>query len=407
MKKTFRFSEFPLLLLAIILTGITSCQKEDQDLPQPSIYKHLLSYTKVDSLTADQIKESLTKLKPKDDIPTDDMKYGVDYYKVTYKSSYVKNQELVESGLVIIPREKKEMTPVVYNHYTIYPKEKELDTPSFFDNSKLDYETVQKTPFEEVRLFGLPFASLGHLVVMADYSGYGESKQVEHLYVCNEALAKDSYNLLEAAYELAETLNLQVEKKVSLMGWSEGGAVSMFLQKLMEKNNDTVVANYCVAGAYAPEVFIDILKDVDVDAKNINYDIISWGALAHLIYNNIPVNTAFNDGITGVESLIAVCEKTPTLRAIFNDETRKNGYDNIAKLSAESNSAAGWVPKSNLYLFHAQSDEVVPFVLSQIAMGEFVKSGTPKERITTYFPKDGDHRSTVSEMLKTAIKNLK
>ncbi|MGL5979280.1 MAG: alpha/beta hydrolase family protein [Phocaeicola sp.] len=401
MKQTTRILVLPLFLLAITVLG-TSCLKKEKGNPAE---KYLLTYTKVGSLTAEEVKSSFKELNQ--EVSTDEMKYGVDYYRVTFKSSYIENQELIESGLVIIPKKEGEISTVVYNHYTIFPYQVEEFIPSYFDYSKLKNKSSEERPFEEVRLFGLPFASLGKLVVMPDYSGYGESKQVEHLYAYSKALAKDSYNLLQAAYELTDLLNLQVKREVSIMGWSEGGAVSMFLQQMLEINNDKVMANYCIAGVYVPELFIELAKNIPEDYEYPRFDIMSWGALSHTIYNNIPVSTFFNEGITGAKSLIESCHKTPTLKAIFNDETRENGYAQIAELSIANNSASDWIPQAEIHLFHAEEDDWVPFIQSKAAIAEFEKSGVPEGVIIPHFYPGGDHSSTVSAMLETAIGKLK
>ncbi|MGL5979570.1 MAG: hypothetical protein ACRCZY_01585 [Phocaeicola sp.] len=302
------------LLLLFVAITVSNCKTESNSDPNILPNGCLLSYSKTGTMSASEIKSTFSEIFPK--VDTTEMINDIDYYKITYKSIR-QGKSTVLSGLVLVPNHGTvELKQVQYHHGTLSPiptgthyGEDPTDAPSLFDYAKPIIEEDQY----EVRAFGLSFASSGYFVSMPDYSGYGESSDKIHPYICTPTLAHESYEMILAARELAEKLGVSLSSDISLCGWSEGAATSLYTQKIIEeKKVFTVKVNSCLAGPYVPYNYINYVKLIPEDEVNATSFMLGWAILAHCFDQDIPLDNFFNSTITDFESFIEVC-KEPTL----------------------------------------------------------------------------------------------
>ena len=407
--KTMKTEKLLLLLLAVVMV-FESCEKEENNPHDRHQNKYLVSYKEVGTISANEAKETFSKLLP--EVSTENMVNAVKYYTIVYKSTYMK-KEVELSGLVLIPTNSTgELKQIQYHHGTLLPIPKEeddgenyTDAPSLFDFNK----NIEEDMFYETRLFGLSFASSGYFVSMPDYAGYGTSyNKLMHFYVCTPPLAQESNDMLMAARELSKELNLNLTNNISLCGWSEGAAVSLYTQKIIEKESQlTVSTNSCLAGPYVPSEYISVVQYIPEDEENPMTFLIAWGTLAHCINQDSPPTTFFNSSIKDFTSFLVSYNQDPTLKGLFNEKTRANKYEDMVKIGISSNAATGWIPKGKVHLFHGIKDEVVPYTQSQSAVKEFEKSSIPKDVVTLLTYPEGDHENIVGEFITETIKLLK
>jgi hypothetical protein len=161
------------------------------------------------------------------------VRYGVDIYKILYKTPN-ENGELVKaSGLFFIPQNFKGSMPVIsYQHGTIIKK---TDAPS---NLKGEY------------IIGLGLACDGYAVSMPDYLGLGEGEG-RHLYLHAETEASASIDMLRAGKQYAREHNIALNDMLFLAGYSQGGHATMAMHKMIqEKYTDefTVTASAPMSG---------------------------------------------------------------------------------------------------------------------------------------------------------------
>ena len=102
-------------------------------------------------------------------------------------------------------------------------------------------------------------ASMGYVVVIADYPGFGESAQIPHPYLVTKPTVKSLVDLLYAAKEIAgsEFPEITIKNEYYLLGYSQGGWATLALHKALEldySNDFNLKGSSCGAGPY------DILK---------------------------------------------------------------------------------------------------------------------------------------------------
>ncbi len=294
-------------------------------------------------------------------------KYDIDLYKITYNSLY--KDSIVElSGLVIVPQKEGGVTHLQYHHGTLLPYPAKdgwgnKDAPSLYKgNAPKTYKEQYET-----RLYGNYFGSYGYLVSLPDYAGYGISEKLEHPYSVNPELAKESVDMILATKEFAKTKNISLNKEVFLTGWSEGGAVSVATQKLIENNYQDklkLLANAEMSG----------LLNVTQNMKNAflfapymnedmgeNMDFLTWAYYAYNKFSDKPIS--FNNIFKfPVHTNIDVLKKRPlSIPSEALQKLTKTSYQHMINQTERSNLSSGWQPIAPLFLHHGTEDKTVPY----------------------------------------------
>ncbi len=294
-------------------------------------------------------------------------KYDIDLYKITYGSIY--QGQLVElSGLVVVPKKDGKITQLQYHHGTLYPYPAKdgwgsLDAPSLYQG---DSPKTHKASYE-TRLNGNYLGSYGYLVSLPDYVGYGISKNVQHPYGINPELAKQSVDMILATKAFAKQKNLPLNDGLFLTGWSEGGAVSVATQKLIEsqyKDNIHVLADAPMSGmlnsadnfkqllANAPQIEADLGEGMDF---------LAWTYYAYNQFSQKPID--FNKMFTfPVKNDLDILQKRPSDKPskVFKI-LDKTSLDYLAKQADLNNLSSGWSPVAPLFIHHGTADTTVPF----------------------------------------------
>lgn len=404
---------FRVLLPLFLVIGLYSCDKEDEEITLPDTPEttYLVSYQKLGSMNPKEIKTTILKIVP--DIDTTQLTYDVDYYKIIYRATYL-NRSVNLSGLVLMPSGfSGKLRQVQYHHgsYRAYPSNPDdgddpTNAPSLYDNSKV----VRKNDFAETRGIGFNMASRGNFVSMPDYSGYGGTyDSLVHLCMCTPEVAQESYAMMMAARELARAKSLSLTTDIVLCGWSEGAAVSLYLQKIVEaKKKLTVSLNSCLAGPYVLGDYLPYLNKMSEDEENKAVFLFGWIVLSYCMVNDVPPSNFFNASITDMKSLIyADTHQSLTLKTLFNEKTRAGKYENVEELVSSGNAAKGWVPQGSVHLFQGLMDDMVPFTQMAAATKEFSQSSTPNGRITTHTEFFGNHFNFVDKFVAETINLMK
>jgi hypothetical protein len=174
--------------------------------------------------------------------------YGVDGYRVIYRTISVDGSPTTASGLVVLPRRAaRSLRAVEFGHGTTVPR---LDAPSFFSES-------------DGRLAGLVAASAGFAAVAPDYLGLGAGPgRHPFLHAASEASA--SLDLLRASVAIAARHGRRLDPRVFVTGFSQGGQAAMALGHALQQGADPrfrlgalapVSGTYDVAHAELPAIF--------------------------------------------------------------------------------------------------------------------------------------------------------
>ena len=266
--------------------------------------------------------------------------YAVEAYRLTYLTVDGQGRQIAASGLVAIPQKPANvLSPVLsYQHATIKLQAK---APS-------NLEDLGAPP--------VVLASLGYIVLAADYVGYGVSAAAPHPYLLSAPSASAVIDLLTAAKYWRQTQHVPDNKQLFLTGYSEGGYVTMAAHRALQAGTSThrneLVRVVAGAGPYNVGATMDQL-------------------LAILRRDYFPLGQLLNPGFL----------------KYLSDEDRRHARDLLMALSlgldaevtfmptvidnylADDRSAIetfsdvfDWAPQIPVDLFHGRDDLTVPYL---------------------------------------------
>jgi hypothetical protein len=163
-------------------------------------------------------------------------RYGVDGYRVVYRTVDVAGGATVASGLVVLPRTgERRLRPAVWLHGT---QSYRGDAPSVSECCD--------------RAAGVLFAALGYATTAPDYLGLGEGPGV-HPYFHAATMVSASVDALRATRHLAATQGRMVGGPVAVSGFSQGTNGSFLLARALQQGVDPAFGLSALApisGAY-------------------------------------------------------------------------------------------------------------------------------------------------------------
>lgn len=163
-------------------------------------------------------------------------RHGVRLFKISYSSVVPEknNQAATAFGLIAIPDSILPGAPIVsYQHGSVFDRSW---VPSNPDGSL------------EVQFQLSQFASQGYIVIAADYFGTTRGTNVPNSFGTADCVAQACLDLLRASKQVLVKMNIQIDGKLFLTGWSQGGAATnAFLQRL-EREQIPVAATITASG---------------------------------------------------------------------------------------------------------------------------------------------------------------
>ncbi len=162
----------------------------------------------------------------------------ISVYKIVYKTT-VNGNQINASGLICVPS-----TPGSY------------PVLSFQNGTNTVYaDAPSVSPTEYTHQMVELIASMGYVVLFADYPGFGESSQIPHPYLVKEPTVQTLVDLLYTAREIgnSEFPGITFKNEYYLLGYSQGGWATLALDKALETDHSSdfaVKATSCGAGPY-------------------------------------------------------------------------------------------------------------------------------------------------------------
>ncbi len=316
---------------------------------------------------------------------------------VTYPSTLPNGDPVVLSGKIYLPKNKKVKNIIIANHYTICSN--------------------REAPSHASSIEGI-FAIKDYIVLMPDYIGYGISDSIPHPYLHLQSTVRSAIDMLKAAIPYLRANCYAYNPALILVGYSQGGAATLALQKELEEHYPD---QYAIQKVFAGAGPYDLAATFDYYVEHTTTDIpcslpmliagMNYGEDLQLNLNDFfqPIlqkaypqliaskNKTMNEVNTELGNEIKLLLKP----CIFHKQTYPTAvlYDAVLK-----NSIVHWTPQANLYMFHSTEDNMVPFLNSEHAKQVFDKQHI--ESIVYDFAPYGNHMNAAVTFFEKVYKAL-
>lgn len=353
-----------LLLLLIIIISLFSCSKNDNS----NKYNYFVNVLNSKTITSDEINQmitnALTQANVTNEIETKLSIIGginsIQLTSISYKTKNVDGKEIVASGVIAYP----------------------LNTEKYAKLTSIQHVTIDinDAPSDKMFNYELLPAALGKMVIMADYLGYGISRNTElktpfmHLYTTGVNCA----DMILAAKEYLRSINIKcTADSIELVGYSQGGTAA--IATLMEMENRGYASdissvdaggaimdlpatmNYLIAqGIYKSSEYIPFIirgleygDNLSIDYKNI---------YGENVLNNLQMFSTMQ--LSQWHSILGSDLHKIINADFFNVAGNYNNNKDILTLieSFKNNSLLlKSEPECKINLYHSKKDEVIPY----------------------------------------------
>ncbi len=328
--------------------------------------------------------------------------YKVRQVAGTYRSIDINGDSLTVSGKFFYPADGIIKNLMIVSHYTIGAN---FEAPS---------ETFS---FEGM------YAGMGYGVVMPDYIGYGVTVDSIHPYLQAETTAHNVIDMALAMRPFIAERELKVlSDSVILMGYSQGGAATLHVQRVME-SYPKYVSEFKIKKVYAGAGPYDIGRTYDYSVKLDKTGIpcavpliiqgMSLGMdkpLEMSFFFKEPLLSNYPEWINSkkytvnqMSTLIGVNRLSEILTPDGTDRTNRETARFYVELTSNS-IPENFVPKAPLYMFHSEDDETVPFINSQLMQRQFRDK---KADVVYNFGHYGTHMRGAVTFMKAVADDLK
>lgn len=383
------------ILFVFLISVFSGCDLDDDNkVPEDN---YIVDFVKHKTYTVDEIKARLSlfvAIYPELKIISDNLKYGVEVYKITYKTKF-DGKDIIASGMVAVPITSGSYPILSYQNGT---NTQNSNAPSV----NPDYEMYQLIEY---------VASTGFIISVPDYLGFGASSTMFHPYYDKKSTVESITDMLWAVKEMANNY-LQVVPKNDLyvMGYSQGGWSTLQLHKYIEENYSSefnLKASACGAGGYDVRFINDyILEQTEYPMPYyIGYMINSFVKLGDVTN---PTSDIFKspyserilklyDGKNSGDEINA--QLTTKIADLFTAEYRSSVNTSVKFASVVStlskNSIAAWKTNIPTMILHGTADNYVPYKGSENLYNDFLAKGVAAGKVTFVPIPGGDHGTSI------------
>lgn len=316
--------------------------------------------------------------------------FDVRAVRIVYRTKDPAGQEVQASGVLIFPTNPNRPLPLLsHQHGTIT---NDNQAPSNYTNQS------------EAWSIGTVLASAGYVVSAPDYLGYGVSRNIPHPYEHAKNTAQVSLDMLRAAKEYCRINNIQLNGKLFLTGYSQGGAATMALHKKIEEEASTefrVTASAPGGGAYNKTGFADFLVSTNQPQPAINLYL--WVLDT---YNRIyRINRPWTDMLTqpsaaAVQANGVFAAVNPNPQQLFTAAFAagiRNRSDAAFINAFRDNDVHDWRPQAPVRLYHGTADTTVPPFHSRDALNAMRQRGATDVQLVEI--QGADHITAIQQYI--------
>ncbi len=392
------------ILVSITILILPSCNKDNND--DPVVNDTYVSHELLVTYTSGGIKTLFQQaqiLNPDVEALTEHIQYNVSVYNVVYKTPF--EGDIIEAtGLVCIPVSEGESFPIISFQNGTNTAHNEAPTK---DYNGLLFKYLESS------------SSMGYIMLIPDYIGFGKSEQIVHPYLHKESTVTSVENLILATEEMIESNSIVTKwnKEAYLMGYSQGGWATLCTHRYLTQQQDLsfeVKASSCGAGPYDLSVvqnymFEGVTYPQPVYMAYVGISYMSLGLITNPItdYFNEPYATPLPSYFDGSKSngdinallndTVAVLVANSFLTGINTDPLYVDFRSAIV-----NNSVAGWNTSQPIHLYHGTVDNYVPPTTTEIVYQEFKDAGAAD--MVTYYPLENmGHSSAALPMVINSL----
>ncbi len=308
-------------------------------------------------------------------------------YTITYNTVDFYGNPIVASGVVYYPNDTR-IRGVV-----------EVAPIAFVQNTSGASERIPSTEAMH--------STFGYVVIIPDFLGYGISKDTYHPFLEPEITGRTAYDMRQASREFLRTLGYELPKKTMVAGYSLGGSMAMAMVKYYEARGIPIERAGIGCGCYEPKEAFNAFARTGVST----YCLIPTIIYSINKYHNL--NLDFSKVFTGelLENYDQWLDRSHEhgqwflqdrlgtdiynfMHPDFFTETKNAEFDKIYRVLEEMSHVDGWTPKAEMYLYHAEDDESVPYECALYAYNEFHKRGAA----VSFFHGTGGHVEYAGQM---------
>jgi pimeloyl-ACP methyl ester carboxylesterase len=370
-----RFKLFYNSVTFILLGGLLfSCTKEED-----SSFSYFVSKEEKLILSASYINNFINEasaIYPEVNSLKQNIINDVIIYKLVYRTT-VKGEKVNASALICVPSIPGEYPVISFQNGT---NTVDARAPS---NYAIDpaYQMIEI------------IASMGYIVLLADYPGFGESVNIPHPYLVKEPIVQSLVDLLYAAKEIPgdELGGVTLKDEIYLLGYSQGGWATLALHKALEldySNDFNLVASACGAGPYNIYSLLQAIAMTSVYPMPVYFAYIV-NAFSYFNQFSTPVNQIFNDPYAG--RLGTLFNGNLSLGQINNQLTTSipgllqnefiTGFESDLKYlpvrdALIRNSIMGWKTNKSILLLHGTGDTHVYPSATEDLYTEMINAGS-------------------------------
>jgi pimeloyl-ACP methyl ester carboxylesterase len=303
-------------------------------------------------------------------------KSGVNVYRVVYRTS-LSGKPINASGLIIVPSIPGDYPVLCFQNGT----------------NTLNSNAPGNNPAGELYLMVECIASMGYVVVMPDYPGFGASAVEVHPYLIAEPTVTTTVDMLYTLGEFRESgiPGLDIKNEYYLLGYSQGGWATLNLHKTIEQSLSSdfnLKASACGAGPYDLSFLVEEILNADEYPMPVYLGYIINSYVAYGEFTN-PVDEILNEPYSsGLSSLYdgtrssgqINSELTTSIASLVNPGFL-SGYASDEKYSSVRealirNSVSGWKTEIPLLFVHGEADTHVDPGTSDKMYDAMIASGT-------------------------------
>ncbi|HZX05482.1 hypothetical protein [Kribbella sp.] len=343
---------------ASVLVAGTTTPATAVDPPGHNRRGSVVSVTPIEHLSAPELTQYLqtTGMKP------GPAKYGVDAYRVVYRTITAQGLPTTASGLVALPRNGS----------------RRLDLVTFLHGTNATRNTtasVLRTAPDRVR--SLMFAGAGFAVAAPDLLGLGVGPG-RHPYGDTASEVSASADQLIATRTLSSVLGRSLRRDVLVTGFSEGGRITLSLGRALQRGQVPGFGLRAMAPVAGPFDLLGVELPALVDGRvtpfiatlYLGYFLTSWSRLIHLYddpsevflppYDKV-VDSLF-DGDHTVQEIAAALPSSPEklVRPEFLQSLAHPAGALGERLRAADAICTDWTPRAPIHFFTGSADHDVP-----------------------------------------------